>query len=322
MVRGPDDLLNTDSGDLSLLLRRIAELARRSIEEKFAEVRNNISLPEYDRARRTGRLARLLKTWAPTRRGIPIHGVRRDDGSPVDDEEEVLAAVQAHWSGVFSHKHIDVRGAGNFLERFSRRFPEVDWHVTFDVFCECVRRTSDSSCGPDGLPYSARKHSGDSVLKVVYDGDLLADPTTGIRNPDNMTISADGFAYLQEDRANGGGTDISAGNFGTQEASIWQLEIDPITGESIDDPTRWAQIDRTSVPTASGQTQPAFTSPDSNGVGNWESSGIIDVSAMYDSSAGSYFLANVQAHSLKDGNIGGSGYLVEGGQIDLIQQTI
>ena len=137
-----------------------------------------------------------------------------------------------------------------------------------------------------------------------------------------MTISADGFAYLQEDRANGGGTDISAGNFGTQEASIWQLEIDPITGDSIGDPTRWAQIDRTAVPTAYGQTQPAFTSPDSNGVGNWESSGIIDVSAMYDSTAGSYFLANVQAHSLKDGNIGGSGYLVEGGQIDLIQQII
>lgn len=172
--------------------------------------------------------------------------------------------------------------------------------------------------GSDGLVDA----SGESVLKVVYDGDLLADPTTGIRNPDNMTISADGFAYLQEDRANGGGTDISAGNFGTQEASIWQLAIDPITGDSIDDPTRWAQIDRTAIPTAYGQTQPAFTNPDTNGVGNWESSGIIDVSAMYDSTAGSYFLANVQAHSLGGGNIGGSGYLVEGGQIDLIQQTI
>jgi hypothetical protein len=171
--------------------------------------------------------------------------------------------------------------------------------------------------GTDGLVDA----SGESVLKVVYDGDLLADPTTGLRNPDNMTISADGFAYLQEDRANGGGTDISAGNFGTQEASIWQLEIDPITGESIDDPTRWAQIDRTAVPTAYGQTQPAFTNPDSNGVGNWESSGIIDVSAFYDAAAGSYFVANVQAHSIKDGNIGGAGYLVEGGQIDLIQQV-
>ena len=171
--------------------------------------------------------------------------------------------------------------------------------------------------GSDGLVAA----SGESVLKVVYDGYLLVDPTTGLRNPDNMTISADGFAYLQEDRANGGWTDISAGNFGTQEASIWKLAIDPITGDSIYDPTRWAQIDRTAIPTAYGQTQPTFTNPDSNGVGNWESSGIIDVSAFYNSPAGSYFVANVQAHSIKDGNIGGSGYLVEGGQIDLIQQT-
>lgn len=185
-----------------------------------------------------------------------------------------------------------------------------------DLYGNVYTLDFSTAFGSDGLVAA----SGDSVLKVVYDGDLLANPTTGIRNPDNMTISADGFAYLQEDRANGGGTDITAGNFGTQEASIWQLAIDPLTGNSIDDPTRWAQIDRIAIPTAYGQTQPAYANPDSNGVGNWESSGIIDVSAFYDAAAGSYFVANVQAHSIKDGNIGGSGYLVEGGQIDLIQQ--
>jgi hypothetical protein len=100
------------------------------------------------------------------------------------------------------------------------------------------------------------------------------------------------------------------------------LAIDPITGDSIDDPTRWAQIDRTAIPTAYWQTQLAYTNPDSNGVGNWVSSGIIDVSAFYDVAAGFYFVANVQAHSIKDGNIGGFGYLVEGGQIDLIQQIL
>jgi glycerophosphoryl diester phosphodiesterase len=185
-----------------------------------------------------------------------------------------------------------------------------------DLYGNVYTLDFSAAFGSDGLIAAA----GGSVLKVVYDGDLLADPTTGLRNPDNMTISADGYAYIQEDRANGGGLDRTAGNFGTEEASIWKLEIDPITGSSIDDPTRWAQIDRTAVPTAYGQTQPAYTNPDANGVGNWESSGIIDVSAFYDASAGSYFVANVQAHSLKDGNIGGSGYLVEGGQIDLIQQ--
>ncbi|MFM7651737.1 MAG: choice-of-anchor I family protein [Vulcanococcus sp.] len=162
--------------------------------------------------------------------------------------------------------------------------------------------------------------SGDSVLKVVYDGDLLIDPTAGVRNPDNLTFSADGFVYLQEDRANGGGTSISAGQFGTQEASIWKLAIDPLTGNSVGDPSRWIQIDRSAAPAIYGQTQPTFTNADSNGIGNWESSGIIDVSALYGAAPGSYFLANVQAHSLSNGNLWGSPYLVEGGQINLIHQ--
>ena len=164
--------------------------------------------------------------------------------------------------------------------------------------------------------------TGASTLRVIYDADRLADPVTGLRNPDNLTWSADGFLYLQEDRANGGGTNTSIGNFGTQEASIWKLNpsgrVDPVTGVPSE---RWAQIDRTSVPSAYGQSQAAYTGTDTNGVGNWESSGIIDVSQIYGATAGSFFLANVQAHSLGGGNINGSGYLAEGGQIDLIRQT-
>lgn len=165
--------------------------------------------------------------------------------------------------------------------------------------------------------------SGSSSLRVIYDADRLADPTTGLRNPDNLTWSADGSLYLQEDRANGGGLDIANGNFGTEEASIWKLNpsgpVDPVTGVPAE---RWAQIDRTAVPTAYGQSQPGVvTDPSSSGVGNWESSGIIDVSSIYGAAPGTVFLANVQAHSLGGGNINGSGYLVEGGQIDLIVQT-
>jgi hypothetical protein len=43
------------------------------------------------------------------------------------------------------------------------------------------------------------------------------------------------------------------------------------------------------------------------------------VSTIYNQAPGSSFLADVQAHSLRDGNIGGSGNLVQGGQLNLIQ---
>jgi hypothetical protein len=168
-----------------------------------------------------------------------------------------------------------------------------------------------------------------TALEVIYDADRGFDPTkiTGdidtdaerlyaatfgantIRNPDNLTWSPDGSIYVQEDKS------VSSAYFAQQEASIWQVSptaTDPVTGQAL--ATRWMQIDRTAVPTAYGQTDPSPTD-----FGNWESSGIIDVSAIYGEQGGTLFLADVQAHSLKDGNIGGNNYLVEGGQLNLIQ---
>jgi hypothetical protein len=167
-------------------------------------------------------------------------------------------------------------------------------------------------------------------LAVIYDGDRqiatwdasngnnngiidtaeqAAFGATIIRNPDNLTWSQDGSIYVQEDRS------VAAGYFAEQEASIWKVSTsvkDPVTGQAQAD--RWLQIDRTAVPTIYGQTD-----PNPSDYGNWESSGIIDVSSIYGETAGSMFLADVQAHNLVNGNLAGNGYLVQGGQLNLIQ---
>ena len=175
--------------------------------------------------------------------------------------------------------------------------------------------------------------SNGTDLTVIYDGDRqiaawdaafgitkngiidaneqAAFGATIIRNPDGITWSEDGFIYAQEDRS------VAAGYFAQQEASVWKVDAsatDSVTGQALSE--RWLQIDRTAVPTPYGQTDPRTTD-----YGNWESSGIIDVSAIYGEAAGSMFLADVQAHSLTNGNIGGNGYLVQGGQLNLIQNT-
>lgn len=108
---------------------------------------------------------------------------------------------------------------------------------------------------------------------------------------------------------------MDKGFFQAQEASIFKVNAsaaDPVTGQAVSE--RWLQIDRTAVPTVYGQSDSLPTD-----YGNWESSGIIDVSAFYGEAAGSMFLSDVQAHSLSNGNLGGNGYLVEGGQLNLIQ---
>ena len=146
-------------------------------------------------------------------------------------------------------------------------------------------------------------------LRVLVDTDKLTGLARqgGVRNQDNLAWGTDNFIYLQEDKSVPAGT--ADGQFGSQEASIWK--VDPVTGLA----TRWAQIDRTALPTPYGQIDLAPTE-----VGNPESSGMIDVSAIYGGAPGSFFIANVQGHQIGGGNIIGANYLAEGGQIDLIQR--
>ena len=156
------------------------------------------------------------------------------------------------------------------------------------------------------VAWDAVNGNGNGVIDTTEQGAFGA---TIIRNPDNLTWSKDGFIYVQEDRS------VSSAFFSQQEASIFKVSAtttDPVTGQAVNE--RWVQIDRSAVPTAYGQSD-----PNPADYGNWESSGIIDVSAIYREAPGSLFLADVQAHNLNNGNIGGDGYLVQSGQLNLIQ---
>jgi len=132
-------------------------------------------------------------------------------------------------------------------------------------------------------------------ITILYDGDDADKRDFGIRSPDNLVWADDGLVYIQEDRSISGFGDDSG-----QETSIWKL--DPKTSMA----TRVAQVDRTAVP--SGQVD---TDPDD--LGDWETSGIIDVTDEFDAEGERLLFLNVQAHSLRGGAID-SGDLVQGGQ--------
>ncbi|MEA5553741.1 alkaline phosphatase PhoX [Anabaena cylindrica UHCC 0172] len=128
-------------------------------------------------------------------------------------------------------------------------------------------------------------------LNILYDGNDDGNKDFGLRSPDNLDWADDGKIYLQEDRAIG--SDLFGATSG-EEASIWV--IDPSAADPAATATRIAQIDRSGVP--SDQTDPNPTD-----IGNWESSGILDVSTLFGNDPGSMLLFDVQAHSLRDGNI-------------------
>lgn len=199
------------------------------------------------------------------------------------------------------------------------RFEGDNWGTTYII---------DTEFDEFGNPLAAQ-------LDIIYDGDdagngQFAAPDFGLRSPDNLEWAEDGSIYLQEDRSTierlskeafsdpnfeisqeeiddaFGGASFAEDGVG-EEASIWKL--DPETGEL----TRVAQIDRSAVP--EGQTD-----GDPNDLGDWETSGIIDVSHLFDEEPGTRFIFDVQAHSLEDGIIEDAD-LVQGGQLAFLTTT-
>jgi VCBS repeat-containing protein len=135
-----------------------------------------------------------------------------------------------------------------------------------------------------------------ATLSVLYNGNT--DANKAIRNPDNIDWADDGYIYVQEDRSLASlFTSPTAAN--QNEASI--LRIDPATGAI----TRVAEINR-AVPLGQVDSLPADK-------GNWETSGILDVSTLFGLPGGSLFLSAVQAHSINTGAA-----LSEGGQLVLL----
>ena len=163
-------------------------------------------------------------------------------------------------------------------------YPSDDWGATYIIDADIGAMTA--------------------TIRIVYDGDDAGDgqfthPDMGLRNPDNLDWAENGMIYVQEDRST---RKTTFGKKSGMEASVW--ELDPATGKLV----RIAVIDRSALP-------PGQTDSDPTDLGDWESSGVLDVTRLFATAPGEVLLVgNVQAHSIRDGDI--KQYdLVQGGQI-------
>ncbi len=161
------------------------------------------------------------------------------------------------------------------------------------------------------------------TLEILYDGD--ADPTRGLRSPDNLDWADDGFIYVQEDEAEedtlGGEPLFGPGAVNPNEAGI--VRVNPNTGVV----RRVANIDRNVILDASIANPADAVDVDAGDAGEWESSGILDVSTLFDEAPGTLFLFDVQAHGIEDqsgfnpGSRINDNDLVEGGQLAFLEKA-
>jgi serralysin len=134
-------------------------------------------------------------------------------------------------------------------------------------------------------------NTGDIVGKVdiLYDGNVTKD--AGLRSPDNLDWADDGKIYINEDPAVTG--------FGqTSKIANSIFSIDPSKADPSATLTRIGVSDRSTAALPATQTDSAPTD-----LGNWETSGILDVSNLFGAQPGQVLVFDTQAHSLRDGTI-------------------
>ena len=143
-----------------------------------------------------------------------------------------------------------------------------------------------------------------ATIRIPYDGDdagggQFTHPDFGLRSPDNLDWAGNRMIYIQEDRSTENAT---FGGVSGIEASLW--ELNPVTGKL----KRVAVMNRSVLP-------PGQTDSDPGDLGDWESSGVLDVTRFFTTAPGEVLLiGNVQAHSVRDGAIE-TYNLVQGGQM-------
>lgn len=157
------------------------------------------------------------------------------------------------------------------------------------------------------------------ALKILYDGD--ADAARALRSPDNLDWADDRRIYVQEDKAEedtAAGDEVLFGEGAANPAEAGIVRIDPETGSTY----RVANMDRSVVldPNTTGEA----VDLDAGIAGEWESSGIVDVSTLFDEVPGTLFLYDVQAHGIADQDAVNPDSritdddLVEGGQLGFL----
>lgn len=158
-------------------------------------------------------------------------------------------------------------------------------------------------------------------LLIFYDGD--SDPARRLRSPDNLDWADDGAIYIQEDKAEddtASGDEVLFGDGAANPNEAGIVRYMPETG----DVTRVANIDRGVVLDASLADPTLAVDGDAGAAGEWESSGILDVSAAFGQPGGSLFLFDVQAHGIADQEEVNPASritdadLVEGGQLSVL----
>jgi hypothetical protein len=152
--------------DTGALRARITTLAANDTEALIVDNDNNTDQPEWRRLQRRLALRNKALMWAPLRKRVTLHAIRREDGSICASAAESAEELRRHWAPTFEKKNIDLNAAGTFAG-FVQVAPEVNWAWADEDYAKLIKNAPDGTPGPDDITYGAYAAAGDQGVQVI-----------------------------------------------------------------------------------------------------------------------------------------------------------
>jgi hypothetical protein len=148
--------------------KKLGELVNCDIAEMDKKI-DEISNPtDKDAARH--KIHHWSMAWSPKRRKVKAMSILREDGSACNSSSDAAQVLHNHWQPKFVTpviKGVDMEPLLPYIQNV-QACNDIQWVLPFSDFCAIVSSKKDSGVGPDGIPYSAYKLTGDIGCETLF----------------------------------------------------------------------------------------------------------------------------------------------------------
>jgi hypothetical protein len=148
---------------------KLSELVQCDISDMNKLVDGITSSADKEKAR--VRISHWTVAWSPKRRKVKALTILRDDGTACSSVSESATILHNHWSPRFCTPNIDREDMAPLIPYIQtvQNNNDIQWILSYSDFMGIISSKKDSGVGPDGVPYSAYKLTGDVGGGVLYD---------------------------------------------------------------------------------------------------------------------------------------------------------
>jgi len=148
---------------------KLSDLVQCDISDMDKKIDGITNSSDKEKAR--VRVSHWSVAWSPKRRRVKAMTILRDDDSACSSLSEAAAVLHNFWGPRFCTPCIhreDMAPLIPYIQHI-RTNNGFQWTLSLEDFSAIISSKADSGVGPDGVPYSAYRITGDIGAEVLYD---------------------------------------------------------------------------------------------------------------------------------------------------------